>query len=97
MIDVNEETKGRLRRLFAEKHWHEVEDLLRTECGDNLPLVKSAYGELAERIRFAVLKLSNGKVEDLKKNINEARRDWRDVLVAAGFADSPAAHKDWNP
>jgi hypothetical protein len=59
-------------------------------------LLRGCRGELAgERIRLAVLKLSNGNLEELRRAITEARQDWRDVLVWAGFGDSGTAHRRW--
>ena len=48
-----------------------------------------------ERIRFAVLKLSDGDVEKLDAAVNLAKTDWRDLLVAAGFGDSLTEHDCW--
>jgi len=48
-----------------------------------------------ERIRFAALKLSNGNVLKLLKAIDMARRDWRDLLMAADFGNDLNAHEKW--
>ncbi len=61
-------------------------------------LVIGALGELdtlpgpqtAERVQAAIVKLSRGDLERFDRALEEARRDWRDVLVAAGFE-----HEDW--
>jgi hypothetical protein len=59
-------------------------------------LVRGCGGELAsERIRLAVLRLSNGDLDELRSAITLARTDWRDALVAAGFGDSVTAHTKW--
>jgi len=50
-----------------------------------------------ERIRFAVLKLSGGSQFALLYALRCAQIDWRDVLAAAGFADSTTAHEAWAP
>jgi len=50
-----------------------------------------------ERIRFAVLKLSQGNLARLNQQISDAKRDWRDVLIAAGFAHNLTEHKEWKP
>ena len=71
--------------------------LLIQECGDNLPLSNPADSSGTERIRFAVLKLSNGDLNALQRAIDLAQTDWRDVLVAAGFGDDVAAHHSWRP
>jgi hypothetical protein len=58
--------------------------ILETETPDGL-----------ERVRFAALKLSEGNMEKLHRAVKLAKADWRDLLVAAGFADSVHAHKHW--
>ncbi len=84
MIEISSDTRQRIHKLFLENDWDAVEQMLLTKCGDNLPLVDSSYVELAERIRFAVLKLSEGRVSELEQQIALAAIDWRDTLVAAG-------------
>jgi hypothetical protein len=66
---------------------------LSDECGPNL----TEHPELLERIRIAVLKLSHGDLNALQRAIDLAQHDWRDVLVAAGFADDINAHESWWP
>lgn len=48
-----------------------------------------------ERIRFAALKLSRGNPHKLLRAIEEARMDWRDLLMAAGFGTDENAHEIW--
>jgi hypothetical protein len=38
-----------------------------------------------------------GDIEKLECAITLAQKNWRDLLVAAGFANDPIAHKTWNP
>ena len=97
MIALSDDTKDRVRRVFPGADAARVEELLLQRCGDTLPLVQTSYALLAERIRFAVLKLSGGSIADLERHISNAEKDWRDVLVAAGFGNSLEAHKAWQP
>ncbi len=97
MIEVRSETRKRIRRLFAQQHWSLVDERLRSECGDNLPFVESHHAELAQRIRFAVLKLSGGDLDRFECELREAAIDWRDTLMAAGFGDDIKAHRLWKP
>jgi hypothetical protein len=97
LIPLSEATKDRIRRLFDGTECARVEDILLNTCGDNLPLVDTGYVQLAERIRFAVLKLSHGNIAALQSHIKDAQIDWRDVLVAADFAESTMAHLHWTP
>jgi len=40
---------------------------------------------------------SRERMDKLADAIRLANKDWRDLLVAAGFAESVDAHKDWKP
>jgi len=86
-----------VQEVFAEAEIPEVSRLLLEECGDNLPFCDSGTPVTAQRIRFAVLKLSNGSMSELESWIRHSKIDWRDVLMAAGFAKDVTAHLDWNP
>jgi hypothetical protein len=70
-----------------------VSTVLIEECGDNLATDSATI----ERIRFAVLKLSGGDLNALQRAIDQAKSDWRDVLVVAGFGSDVAAHHSWWP
>ena len=96
MIPLSRATRRRVRALFPPAEWPVVEDLLVLRCGETLPFVEYSHRQLAERIRFAVLKLSGGDLEGLSGAIREAEIDWRDVLVAAGFG-GVRAHRRWRP
>lgn len=65
------------------------------ECGNNLPFCQDQDQYRLERIRFAVLRLSLGYLQDLRETVDMAKRDWRDVLVWAGFGNSLSAHQEW--
>ena len=95
MIPLSEATQDRLQLLFTPSDQPLIRAILEEECGDNLPMVDPTSALLAERIRFAVLKLSNGSFEDLKRATDEAKLDWRDTLDMAGFYSSDSAHLAW--
>ena len=84
-------TRARLEALFAPGDREVASRLLLAD----FPLAD--HPQLCQRIHFAVLKLSAGRLDELRKWIAEALVDWRDVLVAAEFADSTTAHLDWTP
>jgi hypothetical protein len=83
--------------MFMEPERQAVAHLLVTECGDNLPLWHDKDPQGLERIRFAVLKLSNGSMPECARAVQIAQKDWRDVLVAAGFGHDIRAHLTWLP
>ena len=97
MIPTSQATRIRLVKVFGPKDHEEAERILINNCGSSIPLWIGKDEVGLERIRFAVLKLSGGDLGALRHSVNEANVDWRDVLVAAGFADSPDSYLSWNP
>jgi hypothetical protein len=84
--------------LFVGEQRREVLQLLQEQCADTLPLTPSDAGAKAiERIQLAVLKRSDGSLPALQRAIELSKRDWRDSLVGAGFADDIYAHLKWIP
>lgn len=87
--------RARIDDLFAVGERDEAAARLERDCGPTVPLV--ADERTLERIRVACIKLSGGRLDDLRAAIAQANVDWRDVLVAAGFGHDPAAHARWKP
>ena len=69
--------------------------LLVEQCGQNLPFCRDRDEFQLERLRFAASKISDGGFRKLKSAVDEAKRDWRDGLVWAGFAERLEAHELW--
>ena len=90
---LSDATTERLTRLFVVDDLREAKTLLEEDCGSRI----TEYSVLLERVRFAVLKMSLGTIEGLVDAITLAQTDWRDALVAAGFADDPELHHAWWP
>ena len=88
-------TKQLIDSLFSPTEVAEAAQWVEQECGNNLPFCKEYDEFKMERIRFAALKLSNGNVLKLLKAIDMARRDWRDLLMAADFGNDLNAHEKW--
>ena len=99
MIPLSVWTQERLQRVFVnDANRSAAARLLEIECADNLPLLGGPATPVSlERIRFAVLKLSEGTMEGLRTSIELAQADWRDLLMAAGFGDNVTAHEEWSP
>ncbi|HEX9988346.1 MAG TPA: hypothetical protein VGE45_07705 [Chloroflexia bacterium] len=97
MAELSEATWERLRRLFPPQQQEEAARLLADECGNNLPFCEDLGPVGLERIRFAVLKLSGGNIDELRTSIEAAQADWRDVLMWSGFGESITAHESWYP
>lgn len=75
----------------------EICALLSTQCAHNLPGIgiSSEWNELIDRIQLAVLKGSGWKVNVIRKRIELAQGDWRELLMHAQFAENICAHKAW--
>jgi len=95
MIELSNETKECIDIMFSKELRKRVGDLLREECGNNLPFCENQDEQGMERIRFAVLRLSHGDMDELGEAIHLAKTDWRDLLVAGGLEKDPEAHKKW--
>jgi hypothetical protein len=91
------EVSLRVGLLFLPEQRETASALLANECGTNLPFCANQAPAGLNRIRIAAIKLSNGDLEKLKNAVELAKRDWRDLLVAAGFAHDIHAHEEWLP
>jgi hypothetical protein len=91
-------TQLRVDAMYPPSAREEVSRLLTEECGHNIPPFDLGADEFAfERLRFAALKVSNGDPATLKRAIELAKQDFRELLGAAGFAWSTTVHKNWMP
>jgi len=97
-VPLSKETTARVAALFRrESERQSAIEMLRDRCGGDLPLWTDVSPQGLERIRFAVLKLSEGRMDSLRAAVTMACTDWRDALVAADFAEDPRAHLGWHP
>jgi hypothetical protein len=83
----------RLLLLFPPSERSEARILLMEQCATNIPNWKSAN---LNRLRCAVLKLSDGNLDKLRQAIDTAKIDFRDVLTAADFSGAES-YKFWTP
>jgi hypothetical protein len=97
MSELTEATRNHVATLFRESEVAEAERLLVSECGENLPFMSEATPQALERLRFAAIRLSGGQLDRLQQAVKLAQVDWRDLLVAAGFAENLGAHLKWMP
>lgn len=61
-----------------------VREILDKECGRTIPFCREAAAQELEYIRLCVLRLSKGDMTELRKWVELANVDQRDVLLAAG-------------
>lgn len=95
--DLSAETEIRVLLSFHREDVAEVRRILRDECGNNLPFCENSDSLQLERVRFAALKLSEGDKGKFHRAVQLAQQDWRDLLIAAGFADDTEAYQSWVP
>ena len=82
----------KVQELFLPGHWRTALGLV---GAIKFPLIEALNEVDIERIESAVLRISQGSIEKLQSAIDLAELDWRDVLVAAEFANDLSAHKAW--
>jgi len=96
-VPLSKETKRRMDILFSGEDVAIATELLTNECGSNLPFCENHGPVELERLRFAALRISGGKLDRLRQAVEISKQDWRDLLVAADFANDVEAHKGWIP
>lgn len=94
---LSPQTRKRVDLLFGPEERNEAARLSVEQCGNNLPFLETLDEYRLERFRFAALKLSGGNLQRLHDAMEIAKRDWRDLLIAAGFAHDVNAHVNWLP
>lgn len=88
-------TQRRIDLLFPRQDRRAAATLLADECGNELPFCAEHDGHALERVRFAALKVSNGNLIRLQAAVDQAKVDWRDLLVEASFGADAHAHESW--
>jgi len=94
MDNLTPRTVQLINKFFDEDDRELVMSVIIDESGTNLSL-GNEFSTGMERIRFAMIKLSNGELNRLDLAIELAKKDWRDLLVAAGFENDINAHNIW--
>ena len=92
---LSSRTKQLVENFFSANHVAEAVKRLEQDCGNKIPFYEDADEFQMERVRFAVIKLSEGQINKMIHAINEARFDWRDLFMAAGFGHDVNAHEKW--
>lgn len=90
-------TRAHIAILFAPEDAAQAERLLVERCGAQLLGSSHASAEELERLHFAALRSSRGRLPELLRAIELAQKDWRDLLVVTDFAEDPGAHLRWRP
>jgi hypothetical protein len=93
---LSPDTKRRVELLFKPDEQRQVTGLLDLRCGYTIPGFRRASDQDVERVRFAVLKMSEGDITKLRQAVDLAHLDIRDLLVYTEFGDFTAYQK-WLP
>ena len=95
MVATSLRTQAIIESIFAPADRSIVTDILVNECADNLTSFRNSTEYDLERIRLAVLKLSDGNTETLQYWIERSKEDRRDTLSAADFGTT-VSHIVWS-
>ena len=96
MLALSDRSRKLINRVFADEATRNiVMEKLVNECGIGVPFCEKSTPEEMDRIRFSVVKLSEGDVKKLESAIELANVDWRDLFMAAGFGHDVEEHNKW--
>lgn len=93
-ISLTNRTNELVDLIFSEDDRSLVLDILFSEAADNIPFCDESTPIGMERIRFSILKISDGRLDLFDKAIELAKIDWRDLFAEAEF-DHPGDHLKW--
>ena len=94
-MTLSPECLDRVAYLFPSKEdREEVRRILEEDCS---PSCDWFPREKVDRIRYAVLRLSRGRLDRLEDAMTLARTDYRDLLMAAGFGRELESYRTWQP
>jgi hypothetical protein len=96
MAALSKDSLAHLRSMFRSHDWPLATAALESGFDMDLPSADGASFPLLDRLHAAAIRFSGGDLGRLDQAIELARIDWRDLLVAAGFADEDGPH-DWQP
>ncbi|MDH3870817.1 MAG: hypothetical protein OEU44_01220 [Gammaproteobacteria bacterium] len=96
MVPLSKRTEKLVNSVFADDTArNRVRAMLANECGNGVPFCENSSPEDMDRIRFSVIKLSEGDMKKLESAIKLANVDWRDLFMSAGFGYDVDAHNEW--
>jgi hypothetical protein len=95
MSELSPNTEYLVHTLYKSREAKEIGDILEIDCGTESLGCDGWTPVQMERIRFAVLKLAIESDSGLDAALNLVSRDWRDLLMSAGFGDDLNAHVKW--
>jgi hypothetical protein len=97
MIELSARIDEIVEALFVSEEMVLAKELLKYNCGENVPFCENNSPQEMDRIRIAALKISKGSYSELRRAVDLACLDWRDLLMEAGFGYDTEAHLKWLP
>ncbi|WP_448550525.1 hypothetical protein [Thalassotalea fusca] len=95
MSELSSNTKSLVHKLYKSGEAREICDILENKLAAEILGCSGWTPKQMERIHFAALKLAINSESGLDNVLELATRDWRDLLVVAGFAEDLDAHEEW--
>ena len=95
MSELSQRTRDIVHALYSSREALEICDTLENECGTEALSCDGWSPAQMDRIRFAVIKLAKENAMSLDSAIELAQKDWRDLLMEAGFGGELHAHEKW--
>ena len=95
MIELSTRQKFLLQKKFPAEIFHQIKCCIEQNAGKTIPFCGNSSPSQLDRIRFAIIKLSEGCPMQLNKAIELAHNDWRDLLMSAEFGANPHEHNLW--
>lgn len=95
MSNLSDKTRKLVHGLYQSREALEICDMLENECGAEAFSCDGWSPVEMERIHFAVLRLAHEDVMGFDSAVQFAQRDWRDLLMSAGFGNDLESHKKW--
>lgn len=94
-VPLSPRTLALVTAVFGADDRARARTLLEEQCGANLPGLEGLDPLQLERFRYAVIRISEGRLAALDKAIALAKTDWRDLLMEADFGHDLRAHERW--
>lgn len=95
MLELSSRQELLLKKNFQADSYLEAKRALELNAGRTIPFCGNSSSAQLDRIRFAIIKLSEGCNQQLNNAIELAHNDWRKLLICADFGANPLEHDNW--
>ena len=87
-VALTKAVRQKVLQSFPPEQRERVTRLLETQCINDPSSRNIDTDEGLERLRLAVLKVADGSEDELRKQVEAAKSDWRDVISAAEYPEA---------